>query len=120
MPERVYKYLIRCAAHVGIIRDPRSKRAGANVVGEYLQSYDPEFMNGEGLATWTKDPNKALWFPTITSAMALANAQPRSKPIRPDGQPNRPLRAYTLEVMRIEEALELWEATSRDKNGGST
>lgn len=123
MPQRTYKYLIRCVEHVGIVRDPRDQRAGANVVGQYLQGYDPEFMNGAGLATWTPDLNKALWFPTITAAMALINAQPRSKPIRPDGQPNRPLRAYTVEVMRIEEALEEWEAASvakRPKDGGTT
>jgi hypothetical protein len=67
------------------------------VVGQgYLKSYDREAYDGRGAATYTDDPAEAMRFPTEHCVRALADATPRCKPLRDDGQPNRPLSAYTL------------------------
>lgn len=106
MPARLYKYVIRCVDHVGKVRSLAWDNHQPDHRGDFLQGYDPEFMNGAGLATWTPDPTHALAFPTMTSAKNLIMTSPRSKPTREDGKPNRPLTAYTLEIISIEKAIQ--------------
>lgn len=90
---------------------------GGNVpVGLMLQSYDPDWRpsravrraNGypdhqTGKADWTGDPEEAMRFPTKEAAHACWRAQSKVKPLRPDGQPNRPLTAYHVTVEPLEE-----------------
>jgi hypothetical protein len=64
--------------------------------GEYLESYDPEARDGHGLIYWTPDPVRALVFPTFAAAFGMWRAVPACRPVRWDGQPNRPLTAYTV------------------------
>lgn len=66
--------------------------------GSYLESYDPEYAGGMGVATWTTDPAKALTFSTVAEAAALYLSVPKARPRRGDGRPNRPLTAYTVEI----------------------
>jgi hypothetical protein len=65
-------------------------------VGWYLAAYDPEANDGNGMASWTPDPYKALTFATGIEAAACYRAVPRSRPVRPDGKPNRPLTMFAL------------------------
>ena len=65
-------------------------------VGAYLASYDPEGDGGNGIATWTRDPSKAMTFATGEAASACYRAVPFNRPIRPDGKPNRPLTMFTV------------------------
>jgi hypothetical protein len=65
----------------------------------YLKSYDPdkgnETVTGDIVAT--QDIWEAMGFPNISSALAYGMQQSKRVPLRPDGEPNRPLTAFTLE-----------------------
>lgn len=69
--------------------------------GAWVRTYDPEGHDGQGDATWTMDPNEALAFPTPQAAFRTWRAIPECKPLRPDGLPNRPLTAYTVEILSL-------------------
>jgi hypothetical protein len=84
--------LIKCEQVTGIpfsnpLRSP---------VGCYLKSYDPAAMNGFGLAKWTTSPAGALRLPSRAAAFELWRAVPANRPVRGDGQPNRPLTAFSV------------------------
>jgi hypothetical protein len=65
-------------------------------VGSYLSSYDADGNEGWGEATWTDNPAEAIAFASATEAHACWTEQSRARPIRPDGQPNRPLAAFSV------------------------
>lgn len=65
-------------------------------VGWYLASYDANGNDGWGEAIWTEDPAKAIVFATATEAHACWSEQSRLRPLRPDGQPNCPLTAFSV------------------------
>ena len=64
--------------------------------GLYLASYDPDGNGGQGAATWTEDPDRALQFATMAEAHACYTAVSRRRPVRSDGKPNRPLTAFSV------------------------
>jgi hypothetical protein len=68
----------------------------ADCEGLYLQTYDPDAMNGFGTFTATADLRLAMRFPDITEAMECWRQQSRVRPLRDDGKPNRPLTAFTI------------------------
>jgi hypothetical protein len=85
-------FVITCYGLAGSVsRNPRPAP-----VGQLLQSYDPEAHGGQGTATWTPDPAKALRFATAKAAHEFWNQVSKSRPVRADGQPNRPLTAFTV------------------------
>lgn len=63
----------------------------------WVEKVDFEFADGRGLVTFTTDPNKAIQFDSLLEAMEYWKTQSRIRPRRPDGEPNRPLTAYTVE-----------------------
>ncbi len=65
-------------------------------VGCYLAAYDPEAEGGEGSASWTADPAEAMAFGSAIEAMICYRAQPKARPLRPDGMPNRPLTVFSI------------------------
>lgn len=67
-------------------------------VGWYLASYDADGNDGWGEAVWTDNPAEALEFATATDARACWAEQSRLRPLRPDGQPNRPLTALSVQL----------------------
>jgi hypothetical protein len=66
--------------------------------GQWLRSYDPDAHNGRGEAQWTTDASLALAFSDAVEAHSYWTQTSRTMPIRPDGKPNRPLTAFTVEV----------------------
>ncbi|HYT08960.1 MAG TPA: hypothetical protein VEL77_15050 [Rugosimonospora sp.] len=71
----------------------------------YLVSYDPShhWANGDydgGLPVTTPDPRDAIQFADAGAAMEMWKRGPscRCHRLRPDGEPNRPLTAYTVSV----------------------
>lgn len=71
--------------------------------GQLLEHYDPEYtLDPEdprtGLAVWTDDPASAMTFEDFAAAWTTYTQQSVTKPLRPDGKPNRPLTTYTVEV----------------------
>lgn len=72
--------------------------AGNVPLNSYLEHYDPEAHEGRGSAKWTADIDHALLFPTMEAAMEFWRKQSRTRPLRPDGKPNRPLTAFNVTV----------------------
>lgn len=93
-------YVIRC---VGMPGFSRSASAGIPV-GEYLKSYDPEAHSGSGWAEWTHNLDEAQTFPESIAAFRHWQSVPASRPTRPDGHPNKPLTAFTIEILSVDDA----------------
>ena len=66
--------------------------------GWYLASYAPEAADGRGHAEWTPDPARAMTFRDRSAAFECWQAVPRSRPVRPDGKPNRPLTVFSIKI----------------------
>ena len=62
--------------------------------GQWVVDADVDAM----LLLTTRHPARARTFPTVADAMAYWSRESRLRPTRPDGKPNRPLTAYTVEV----------------------
>ena len=92
-------YVIVYFATEGYVLDPDSPKPPA---GSYLQHYDPEAASGLGIAEWTTDPAKALRFDTPAEAVELYRTVPKTRPTRPDGLPNRPLMACSVDIQRLD------------------
>jgi hypothetical protein len=65
-------------------------------LGCYLAEHDSEANDCRGSASWTPDPAKALAFEAAEPAMTCHRAQPKTRPMRPDGKPNRPLTVFAI------------------------
>jgi hypothetical protein len=70
------------------------------VAGQYLQSFDFEADNGRGWAEFTDDPRRAMVFQDAALAAMFWRHQSRKFPLRADGQPNRPLTATNIEIVK--------------------
>jgi hypothetical protein len=70
----------------------------------YLETANIEAYDGRGTATWTEDPAEAIRFASQAAAIEFWRRQSSVRPLRDDGQPNRPLTAFTVSVEPIEEA----------------
>lgn len=69
--------------------------------GEYLTTFDPEFMDGFGKANTTKEIADARIFNDLADVMAFWKTRSTVKPTRSDGRPNRPLTAFSIEPVKI-------------------
>jgi hypothetical protein len=69
--------------------------------GMWLQAYDVEAHEGRGAVQWTESRYNAMIFHDPATAMRLWQTQSVTTPLRPDGKPNRPLTAYTVEVENL-------------------
>jgi len=74
--------------------------AGSGVpIHAWIADYDVDAFDGRGHTALTKDPAKALRFPTAKAAWDAWSQQSTVHPWRlTDGQPNRPLTSYTVEI----------------------
>lgn len=70
--------------------------------GKWLAEYDPERMRGFGWIQGTPLRDRALRFADLDAALACYRRSPAARPLREDGQPNRPLAAYTVSIERVE------------------
>jgi hypothetical protein len=87
------KYVLRCIGFATL--EP------CNASGQYLRSYDPEAFEGRGYALFTDDINEAKLFDFSVDAIALWKTVPLSKVRREDGEYNRPLTAFNVEVLSV-------------------
>lgn len=67
--------------------------------GHYLRSADVNAHGGRGSVDAVQDPALARRFTDVVDALAYWRRQSDVRPLRPDGKPNRPLTAYTVEVV---------------------
>ena len=73
---------------------------------KFLEFYDPTYCPDGmpydgGILLVTSDPNQAMQFPNAAAAVAKWR---EAFGTREDGQPNRPLSAWTVEVLPLEDA----------------
>jgi hypothetical protein len=71
------------------------------VEGKYLQSFDPNAYEGRGYFKATADIKQAMKFQSHKEAFEFYQTQSTVMPIRPDGKPNRPLTAFTIELSLV-------------------
>ena len=71
--------------------------------GEYLMSFDFEAWDGVGEIVMTPDPSKAKAFRDYLELREFYLTQPKIKPYRADGLPNRPLTATNWELVNNKE-----------------
>lgn len=68
------------------------------VDGQYLVECDVDDRDGRGSVFATDDKAKAKRFDGIGHALDYWRRTSHVVPLRPDGEPNRPLTAYTIEL----------------------
>jgi len=68
---------------------------------EWLKSFDHEAFNGQGHGVFTDRIEHAMRFADKGEALAFWNKQSTVRPLRPDGQPNKPLTALTAVIEEI-------------------
>ena len=83
-------YLIRAVGFANGVHCPHA--------GQWLKTFNHDAQQGRGYGTFTSDPLKALHFATAAAAMQFWAKQSSVNPIRPDGKPNKPLTALSVEV----------------------
>jgi hypothetical protein len=67
----------------------------------WLMSYDVEWMDGFGRADFTTDLAKAMRFDSARELFDVWTTQSKTCPWRPDGKPNKPLTALTIETFKV-------------------
>lgn len=72
--------------------------------GEFVIYFDHEAFNGRGFISHSPDIKRAKKFDDQGAAFTFWKRTPMCKPRRDDGQPNRPMTSYTIEILRMEDA----------------
>jgi hypothetical protein len=71
------------------------------IVNAFVKACDFEAHGGRGFVEFTPDESAALSFNSVNEAIEFWRTQSEVRPLRPDGKPNRPLTAYTVEVKQV-------------------
>lgn len=72
--------------------------------GQFVRVYDPDAHGGRGHVDFTRNPGEAMHFTTVKAALDTWRVQSTVQPWRGDGQPNRPLTAFTITVTPLADA----------------
>jgi hypothetical protein len=72
------------------------------IEGQYLVDFDFDAEGGKGFGTFAYDVELAKRFDTLRDAMKFWRTRSTVRPYRPDGRPNRPLTASTVEIFKLE------------------
>ena len=72
--------------------------------GRYVVDCDVDARRGRGVLKTSDSPLEARQFDNALEAMEYWRRQSNVTPLRPDGQPNRPLTAYSVEVRPLQMA----------------
>ena len=70
-------------------------------VGDYVRFFDHEASDGQGHAWFTPEISQAQQFRSTEEALEFYKRVPKCKPVREDGQPNRPLTAMNVEICTL-------------------
>lgn len=74
------------------------------VAGTFISAFDPDAHDGRGEASYTRNPRRAVTFDSPTEAMAYWQQTSTVRPLREDGEPNRPLTAISVALVRLPDA----------------
>lgn len=69
--------------------------------GCYVRQYTPDGYDGRGRMIATARRELARLYPDAVAAWADWRRVSATHPRRPDGKPNRPLTAYTVELVQV-------------------
>jgi hypothetical protein len=94
------EYIIQLIALANGARDPAE--------GIYVKDYDPAAWGGRGDLVTTAEKDAARRFPDSAAATQYWR---QSVGTRPDGKPNRPLTAWTVDIQPIEAGTRKGEVT---------
>lgn len=86
-------YVIRIAKLVG-----HARLGGEKAAGQYVTEYDPDAFGGRGHVAGSLSKRNALRFASVDEAMRFIQQPSTVRPLRADGEPNRPITAFTLIV----------------------
>ena len=85
-------YVIRCKGY--------ARNIPCDFVDQYLEWFDPNGDPGFGLGGWTPDIKKAMKFDSVSSAAEKWKEQRTvDGGFRSDGRPDRPLTAFSIEIV---------------------
>lgn len=78
------------------------------MIGIYVESMGwirshEDTCDGRGHTVFTFDPSLALGFPSKIDALEYWRQQSKTVPLRPDGRPNRPITAFSAEILPLTE-----------------
>lgn len=85
-------YVIRVIAVAGC------PQLDGDVAGMWIEGFDVDAFGGRGATTLTARAERALVFDTPNAAFDAWRTQSKKKPLRDDGEPNRPLTSYSVEI----------------------
>lgn len=71
----------------------------------YLRELDVEACDGYGAVLITEDLGEAQTFPSAYAAMECWRTQSKTRPLRDDRKPNRPLTAFSIEIVGVVEVV---------------
>lgn len=69
--------------------------------GLLVRDFDPDAYDGRGDVEVTADVDVARKFPNHEVAIIFWRQASNVMPLRDDGKPNRPLTAYTVEMIKV-------------------
>jgi hypothetical protein len=87
------------AAVIRIIE--RADSSDSPEAGQYVVVFDHDAHAGRGTGMFSRDVAHALRFNTKADAIEFWNRASRLRPLRPDGEPNKPMTAYTVEIEEV-------------------
>jgi hypothetical protein len=61
---------------------------------QYVEHFEFDGYDGRGRGYFTADPEKARKFESKSEALEFRRTQSKTHPLRPDGEPNRPLKRF--------------------------
>lgn len=75
---------------------------------EWVTKFDPDIHEigkpyPTGMVESSIHAKEAMRFETFEAAHALWNTQSETVPYRPDGRPNKPMTAFTVEIVKLPE-----------------
>lgn len=84
---------------IRVVANPSFFREGTPLAEpEWLSAADVEAYDGRGFADTHPDASLALRFDDQREALVFWRQQSKVRPVRDDGQPNRPLTALTVSI----------------------
>lgn len=86
---------------------------------EFVGWYDVDARDGRGVVHLVHHVDQALQFPNAGAALAAWRTRSTVRPTRDDGKPNRPLTAYTVEVLTVDQARPETTRLAADRTTGT-
>lgn len=70
--------------------------------GQFLKAFDEADDGSLSTVEFTANTDNAMKFESLSDAFSFWKTQSTTVPLRPDGEPNRPLTAFNVEVINLE------------------